>query len=264
MSALMGALAEREGTPLPADLAEQLYSVADLLGRENSLRSSLADAGTSEDARRALVNSLLAGRISDEAVDLVALAASKRWSAADDLVIAIEALAAQVAFSRAQAEGTLDATEEEIFRFGRAVDASAELQMALTDPALSTSVKANIVDSLLEGRSTDATRQVLGYTVGHLHGARIDAAIDELTQAAARQRQRVVAEIRVAAPLEPEQQRRLGAALAQMTGREVRLNVEIDPSVLGGVHVTIGDEIIDGTVATKLVQARRALLGTRE
>lgn len=264
MSALMEALAEREGNPLPSDLAEQLYSVADLLGRENSLRTSLADSGTPEDARRALVVSLLAGRVSADAVDLVALAASKRWSAADDLVIAIEALAAQVVFSRAQIDATLDSTEEEIFRFGRALDASAELQMALTDPALASSVKASIVDSLLAGRSTEATRQVLGYTVGHLHGVRIDAAIDELTQAAARQRQRVVAEIRVAAPLEPVQHQRLAAALGTMTGREVRLNVAIDPSVLGGVHVSIGDEIIDGTVATKLVQARRALLGTRE
>ena len=77
--------------------------------------------------------------------------------------------------------GTLDATEEEIFRFGRAVDASSELQMALTDPALSAATKAGIVDSLLEGRSTAATRQVLAYSVGHLHGQRLDAVIDEVS-----------------------------------------------------------------------------------
>ncbi len=264
MSVLMGALADREGSPLPTDLAEQLYSVADLLGRENSLRTTLADAGLPEQARRSLADSLFSTRVGTDALDLVRRAVSQRWSAAGDLVIALESLAAQVAFSQAQVDGTLDATEEEIFRFGRAVDASADLQMALTDPALSAGVKASIVESLLGGRTTLATRQVLGYTVGHLHGARIDAAIDELTRAAAQQRQRVVAEIRVAAPLEPEQQRRLAAALATMAGREVRLNVAIDPSVLGGVHVTIGEDIIDGTVATRLVQARRALLGTRE
>jgi F-type H+-transporting ATPase subunit delta len=144
------------------------------------------------------------------------------------------------------------------------VDASSELQMALTDPALSAATKAGIVDSLLEGRSTAATRQVLAYSVGHLHGQRLDAVIDDLTEAAARQRQRIVAEVRVALPLEPEQRRRLVDALGQLTGREVRLNVAVDPAVLGGVHVTIGEEIIDGTVASRLVQARRALLGTRE
>jgi F-type H+-transporting ATPase subunit delta len=241
-----------------------LYSVADLLSRENSLRTTLADAGLPEQARRELTDSLLEGRVGSEAIELVRLAVSKRWSDDGDLVAGLEALAARVAFSQAQVDGTLDATEEEIFRFGRAVDASADLQMALTDPALSAAVKAKIVDSLLEGRTSQATRQVLGYMVGHLHGARLDAAIDELTRAAADQRERVVAEVRVAAPLEAEQERRLSAALATMTGRQIRLNVSIDPSVLGGVHVTIGDEIIDGTVATRLVQARRALLGTRE
>ena len=259
---LLRALAEREGAGLPADLAEQVYSVADLLGRENQLRTSLADSGVPEQARQSLVRNLLADRVSAMTVDLVALAVSQRWSTDMDLVIGLEALAAQAAFAQAQAQGSLDATEEEIFRFGRAVDASSDLQMALTDPALPAATKAAIVDTLLEGRSTEATRQVLGYAVGHLHGARLDAVIDDLSRAAAAQRERVVAEVKVAAPLEPRQHERLVAALSAMTGRQVRLNVAVDPSVLGGVYVAIGDDIIDGTVATRLVQARRAMLGS--
>jgi F-type H+-transporting ATPase subunit delta len=70
-----------------------------------------------------------------------------------------------------------------------------------------------------------------------------------------------VAEIRVAAPLTDEQSRRLVSALSTVSGRTVRLNVAIDPTVMGGVHVTIGDEVIDGTVASRLEQARRAVLG---
>lgn len=261
-AALIGALATRED--IPADLAEQVYAVADLLSREKPLRTALADSGTDEAARAALAHSVLDGRVSADTVDLVSLAVGKRWSTDADLVITLEALAAQAVFARAQADGTLETTEEEIFRFGRAVDVSSELQMALTDPALSSATKAAIVDTLLEGRCTDATRQVLSYTVGHLHGSRLDAAIDDLTEAAARQRQRIVAEVRVAAALEPEQHRRLTEALSALTGGQVRLNVAIDPSVLGGVHVTMGDEIIDGTVANRLSQARRAMLGARD
>lgn len=262
VAALMRALVERESAGLPGDLAEQLYSVADLLGRENQLRTSLADSGTLERSRQSLVRSLLADRVSPAALDLVTLAVSQRWSKDQDLVIGLEALAAQAAFSQAQIEGTLDATEEEIFRFGRAVDASSDLQMALTDPALPPATKAGIVDTLLSGRSTKATRQVLGYAVGHLHGARLDAAIDELSRAAAAQRERVVAEVKVAAPLEPSQHDRLVAALSAMAGRQVRLNVAVDPTILGGVYVAIGEDIIDGTVATRLTQARRAMLGS--
>ena len=87
--------------------------------------------------------------------------------------------------------------------------------------------------------------------------------VDELVELAAKQRQRVVAEVRVAAPLDDSQAARLADVLTRLKGRTVRLNVAVDPAILGGVHVRIGDEVIDGTVATKLDQARRAILGAQ-
>jgi F-type H+-transporting ATPase subunit delta len=175
--------------------------------------------------------------------------------------MAIEQLADQAAFTVAEADGSLDSTEEELFRFGRALDSSPELQMALTDPAQSAAVKASIARELLQGRSTAATQAVLEYAVGHLHGRRIDSVVDDLCNLAAQQRERVVAEVRVAAPLDASQTQRLADALSRLKGRTVRLNVAVDPTVVGGVHVRIGDEVIDGTVASRMEQARRALLG---
>ena len=260
LAQVSAALGERSDEGMAA-LSADLYSVAGLLDREKALRSALADSGTSPEARAALVGSLLGGRVSAPAVEVIEDVARQRWSADGDIVLAVEALAAQAAFAAARADGTLDATEEEIFRFGRAVDASAELQMALTDPALSAEAKAGIVSTLLAERSTPATRAVLSYAVGHLHGRRIDSVIDELTESAARQRQRIVAEVRVALPLTDEQRRRLVDILGRLTGREIRLNEAVDPAVLGGALVTVGDDVIDGTVATRLEQARRAILG---
>ena len=242
-------------------LAAELFSVADLLDREKTLRTALADSGQSADSRSQLAASLLASRVSPLALSTVQQAVRCRWSSDTDLVLALEALADQAAFMVADANGDLDATEDEIFRFGRVVDSSPELQMALTDPALTAAAKASIVDDLLQGRSTATTRLVLGYAVGHLHGRRIDAVVDDLAEAAARQRQKIVAEVRVAQPLDSEQERRLSEALSALKGRPVRLNVAVDPSVLGGVHVTVGDEVIDGTVASRLEQARRTMLG---
>lgn len=242
-------------------LAGELFAVADLLDRETALRSALADSGQVTHVREGLVRDVLSGKVSDLAVDIVLLAAVQRWSQDVDLVLALEQLADQAAFTVAEAGGTLDATEEELFLFGRALDASSDLQMALTDPAQSASVKASIVRDLLNGRATTATNEVLQYAVGHLHGRRIDAVVDGLCALAAEQRERMVAEVRVAAPLDPSQATRLADVLTRIKGRTVRLNVAVDPSVLGGVHVTIGDEVIDGTIASRMEQARRAVLG---
>lgn len=242
-------------------LAGELFAIADLLGRENQLRSALADSGQLSAVREALVRDVLAGKVSELAVDVVLVAVAQRWSQDLDLVLALEQLAEQAAFTVAEAQGALDATEEELFLFGRALDASPALQMALTDPAQTAATKAAIVRDLIGGRCTAATNEVLQYAVGHLHGRRIDSVVDELCALAAQQRERVVAEVRVAAPLEGDQAARLANVLTRIKGRTVRLNVAVDPSVLGGVHVTIGDEVIDGTVASRMEQARRAVLG---
>jgi F-type H+-transporting ATPase subunit delta len=242
-------------------IAGELFAVADLLGREGQLRLTLADSGQPHAVREALVRQLLGGKVSDLAIDVVLFAVGRRWASDMDLVMALEQLGDQAAFTVAEADGTLDATEEELFRFGRAVDSSSELQMALTDPSQSSAVKSSIVRDLLQDRATSATSQVLEYAVGHLHGRRIDAVVDELVELAAKQRQRVVAEVRVAAPLDDSQAARLADVLTRLKGRTVRLNVAVDPAVLGGVHVRIGDEVIDGTVASRMEQARRALLG---
>lgn len=242
-------------------LAAELFALADLLGREKTLRLALADSGQSPDVRSGLLRSLLTERLGALALEVGDRAVRARWSSDLDLVLGIESLADQSSFMSADARGDLDATEDEIFRFGRVVDASPDLQMALINPSLPTSAKAGIVNDLLEGRVTASTREVLGFAVGHLHGRRIDSAVDALADAAARQRQRIVAEVRVAQPLDPDQERRLTEALSTLKGRRVRLNVAVDPAVLGGVHVTVGDEVIDGTIAARLEQARRTMLG---
>lgn len=244
-----------------SELAQELFAVAALLDAEGQLRAALADSGQPLQARDGLAREIFSSRISALATDVVVGVVTERWSKDADLVVAIEHLAEQVAFTVAEADGTLDATEEELFHFGRALDRSSLLQMALTNPFESPSTKVAIVRDLLTGRSTDTTRLVLEQAVSRLHGQPVEAVVDHLCDLAAKQRERVVAEVRVAAPLDTAQHLRLADLLTRLCARTVRLNVAVDPTVLGGVYAKVGDEVIDGTVATKLEQARRAVLG---
>ena len=74
----------------------------------------------------------------------------------------------------------------------------------------------------------------------------------ELVDQAAQRRDKIVAIVKTAAPLTDEQTTRLVGSLGRIYGREVSVHVEVEPSVLGGIRVQVGDEVIDGSVAGRL------------
>jgi F-type H+-transporting ATPase subunit delta len=131
--------------------------------------------------------------------------------------------------------------------------------MTLTDPSLAADRKAAVVRQLVDGGASPATQQVLEYVAGNLRGRRPATAVEEFARLASDQRQRVLAEVRSAITLSPDQQVRLASALSRLQGREVRVNVVVDPEVVGGIVVRVGDDVIDGSVASRLEQARRAV-----
>jgi F-type H+-transporting ATPase subunit delta len=170
--------ARRQDAGFP-QLADELFAIASLLDNEGQLLATLADSGQPASVRDGLVRQIFTGRVGELAIDVVLMVSGRRWSSEADLLTAIEMLADQAAFTVAEGDGTLDATEEELFLFGRALDSSSALQMALTDPAQSEATKAAIVRDLLNGRAAPATDKVLQYAVGHLHGRRIDAVVED-------------------------------------------------------------------------------------
>lgn len=241
----------------PADL----LAVAALLGREHRLRAVLSDAGTPQEVKVGLVDSLLDGRVGAPALDVVRGAVTSRWSHARDLPDALEAFGVQAAFAEAEAEGSLDRVEDELFRFGRTVAAETGLRQLLADPDVEDAAKVSLLRDLLGGRAAPLTLELLEHVVRSPRGRTLEEAIGELSALAAERTQEVVAGVRVAAPMAADQEQRLAAALGRLYGRPVRLQVSVDPTVLGGAVVTVGEEVIDGTVAHRLDQARRRMTG---
>ncbi len=258
---LRSRLDQRRGDPQLEALPGDLFAAADLIGRDPQLRMALSDAGQPAAAREGLARSLFGERLSPGAVDVLADIAAQRWSSPNDLLEVTEQLSEQAAFMVAERDGTLDGVEDQLFSFSQAVSGSADLQMALTDPSVGSAQKAGLVENLLDGRAVPQASQVLSYAMAHLRGRRVDSVIDDLMDLAGEQRSRSIAEVRVARPLDPDQAERLAAALSRIHGRDVRLNVAVDPAVIGGISVRIGSEVVDATVATRFEQARRALVG---
>ena len=258
-SALRASVDARRSEPGFDSVSSDLLAVAAVLGRERALRQALADAGQPADARAGIATSLFGGQISAEAGAVLNDVVRARWSNDADLVDAVEALGAQAAFVTAEAAGELDRVEDELFTFSRAVDRSPELQLALTDPSSSDAAKAALVRDLVTGSASPVTTALLGHLAGTLRGRRPAFAVESLAKVASEQRQRVLAEVRSAIALTPEQHTRLAAALSRLQGREVRVNVIVDPDVVGGIVARVGDDVIDGSIASRLENARRSV-----
>ncbi len=236
--------------------AADLFAVVDALEASPTLRRAVTDPGTPEGARRGLVRGLLDGKVGPAVVDLVAESAAMRWSGGRTFAAALDRQAIRAELVTATTAGQLDETEDELFRFARTVESNPELRNALADRSVPAANRQELVGELLAGRATPATvalakRAVVARERTFAH------TIEGYVSLAAAHQQRVVATVRVAQPLNAEQRDRLRAALRTQVGRAVTLQEIVDPQVLGGMRVELGDEVVEGTVASRLESARR-------
>ncbi len=166
---------------------------------------------------------------------------------------------AQALLSVADAEGVLERVEGELFSFARALESEASLREALTDPGLPVERKRALLEEVLGERADPHTIRLLAFVVEQGRARELGRIVDGLLAAAAERRRHVVAEVRTAVPLTDEQRERLATSLSQATGRAVEVRALVDPSVVGGIVARIGDEVIDGSVAARLREARERL-----
>lgn len=237
----------------------ELFSVANLLEGEKSLRRNLSDSGVATSARQEVVASLFGSKVSSETVAVVKAIVGTRWPSDAELVTAIEQAGASVILAAAEQGSAIDRVEEEIFYFSRLVDSQSELQMALSNPANSPAVKHKLVADLLSGQAHESTSLLVAQFVSHPRGRRIASALDQLSELAATRRNRLVATVTAAVALTATQIDRIAAALGRIYGRSIQVDAVVDSSVIGGVSVQVAGEVIDGTILTRLEQARRQL-----
>lgn len=254
-------LQRSDGAEASHRLADELYAAAAVLEQQPRLRRTLGDPATHADARADLVRRLFGGRLAEPTVDVIAEAAAQRWSSPWDLADSLEILADDALLSVAERQGVLDEVEDELFRFERILGGAGELVAALDEQGVSTERRQGLLRSVLSGKTNRITEELLNHAVASGRKRSLLLAIDDLLEASAARRERSVARVISATELTPEQSRRLAASLTEMYGRPISVRSAVDRSVRGGLQVRIGDEVIDGTVSTRLAAARAALAG---
>jgi F-type H+-transporting ATPase subunit delta len=239
-------------------IGDELFAVVRLLDTEHGLRRALADPTKPSAEKAAVATRLLHGKVSQASEDLVAEAVAARWATPGDMSDAIEQLAIEALTIAAQFGGTLDDLEDDLFRFGRVVSGQPGLRSALIGPTTS-DAKASLLANLLSAKVSGPSLSLITELLTHPRGRSPQAVLDLAAGIAARRREQLIAVVRVAVVLSAQQRQRLGEVLRETYGQGIHLNVVHDPSVIGGVSVQIGDELIDGTAASRLADVRRRL-----
>lgn len=248
--------------PVPlAGIADEVLSVARLLVGEPRLRRALSDPARIGADRVALLRSVLDGKVSADALVLVTALVAGRWSSPGELVDATERLGVEALLASAESAGELGEVEDELFRFGQVVEGDSRLVGVLGDSTVPVEQRASLVADLLQGKARPATVRLATLALSGYGGRGFAASLTRLVEAAAERRDRQVAYVTVASPLSEADERHLGERLARMYGREVALKVNVDPRILGGVSVRIGNDLYDGTILRRLNETRSALTG---
>ena len=245
----------------PSRLAGDLFGLTALLDQERALRRAMTDPSRSSDDRAGLARAVAGSEVGPAALDVFVWAARARWSGPRDLADALEILSVDAQVAAADRAGRLDAVEDELFRVGRIVAGNAELRIALSDRSAPVEARAALLEGLLGDQVAPETAVLLRQAVIAPRGRTFDRSVELFGRIAAEQRSRLVATVTAAVPLTTEQRTRLGNALRRIYGAEVHLNIQVAPDIVGGISVEIGDEVIDGSVMSRLEDARRRLAG---
>ncbi len=243
-------------------VSTDLLSMVAVFDSNIALSRALTDPSRKTEDKSELVKRVFENGVSETTFAFVKELIALRWSYASDLVRAIERLGVETEAAAAEKDGALDRLESELFAFTQTIQDSSELRAVLADRTVqSTAKKSALIRTLLNGKATESTMRLIGAMVDQPRGRNVEAGMRDLTEAVAARKNRTIVHVKSAIALSKEQIDRITKSLSAQIGATVRLNVEIDSKILGGLSVRFGDELIDGSIATRIIGAERTLSG---
>ena len=249
-------------------LAKELFGILGTVDSSAGLRRALTDPSRSGDEKSALVKQLFSGKVSTDAAEIASGLAGSRWASARDIGDALETLAASVVIAVAENKSAvsasgitgLEALENDLFAFNQAVTSNHEVQRALSEPQASPAAKIALAEKLVPNASEEA-KVLIGQAVTQPRGLKVTNLVRRFAELAAKRQQRWIATVSITRPLTETQASRLQAGLNALYGRELKINMNVDPALIGGIRIQVGDEVVDASVIARLGQLQRQLAG---
>ena len=253
---------ERAKTLVPAsasataDLASALFAAALGLSGSKSLRSALTDSSVDVSSRVALATSAFAS-LPTAAKKIIGEVVAMPWSAPEDLQEALENLGIRVSAQAAPKDDVVG----ELLAVSRVVHSDPDLELALGSKRASGAAKAKLIQALTKGKVSHATSAIVSHLVSDSRGRRIGAMLSHAAEIVADQGGKGLAVVSVARALKPAQKSTISQMVSKRYGREHYLAEVINPDLVGGAKIRVGNDVIDGSIQTRLVHLRTQLAG---
>jgi F-type H+-transporting ATPase subunit delta len=253
-------IVEKQSATDAAQFSTDLFTILTVLSSSVGLRRALTDNSRDGSAKSELITNLFRNNIGSAAKSLLTQAASLRWSNPSEIADAMENLAVEAVSATADKNNELETMESQLFDFTQVLISNSEFRQALNSAAGTDEGKKSLLESVVSGKYSPSTIKLLTYAVVLHRGRSIDATLAAYSHYVSNSRNRLVAHVKTAVALTDNQTSALIAALTKQLGKQVHVNIEIDPKVLGGISIRYADDVIDGTISNRLSEASRALV----
>ncbi len=243
------------------DAATDIFAMVDVLIDQPMLRRALSDPSAQPEQRIALGRRLFGSRVGAQALQLMDQVVGRAWRSPRELVLGLESEGVRAGLTQALDEGALGQVSQQLHAIGSAVGGSSELTAVMRSASYDLDAKRALVARLVGDDVHPVTKLLAARAVAG-HARTFSKTVDSYLEQAAELSDSVLAKVTVARPLDEGRLSRLRQALSARTGKPVTLQVEVDPDVMGGMHVAIGHEVYESTVAGRLDDVRRQLINS--
>jgi F-type H+-transporting ATPase subunit delta len=239
-----------------ATMGEELFAAAAVLRSEPALRRAATDSSVDPEARAGLAGQVF-GSLGTHAQKVVVAAVQRRWVVSRDLPVALDHLAVVATVRSVGADASR--LNDELFAVVRLLEENPELRSALSDRSRTADDRAGLLTGILADSVLPATNRLVEQAVAA--GGSVERVLGDYQEVAAASQQELLAVVRTAQELGAQDLGRLASALGKQYGSTVHLHVVVDPELVGGLRIEIGDDRIDGTISSRIDDARRRLVG---
>jgi F-type H+-transporting ATPase subunit delta len=165
---------------------------------------------------------------------------------------------AQAAFDVAKEHGRLDEWERDLNRLSATLE-NPESEEFFEHPAVSVEDKQAVLRSLVPSEQQQGVRNLALMLLERDRLQQLPQIVEVFHSLVLEDRGVAIADVTTAIELEPAELELVRTKIQQMVGKELEITTHVDPEIIGGIVVRIGDMLLDGSVVTQLKQLRKRM-----